>query len=356
PDLCARVFNLKLRALLDDILKSRIFGKVVAYVYSIEFQKRGLPHCHMLFILDQPDKPQTAEDIDKIVHAEIPDPTTHPLAHATVTTCMIHGPCGLLNPDSRCMKNGKCTKNYPYDFNDTTVFDASNEQSILSYRRRNIPGRTILRNSGTITVDNRWVVPHNLFLTTKYNAHINVEVCTQVNSVKYIYKYVFKGHDKAQVYMLNGQEENQDEIKNFLDARYVSASEACWRLLSNPMHREFPACQRLDIHLENERLIYFDEDDNPREVLDRDIPESTLSAWFKYNEHNPNDAEAQDTLYPDFCEKYTFHKSSRPRVWKKRAAGFGCTIGRIHAVSPKDIEKFHLRMLLYKIKGATCYA
>ena len=182
-----------------------------------------------------------------------------------------------------------------------------------------------MRNSGTITVDNRWVVPHNLFLATKYNAHINVEVCTQINSVKYLYKYVFKGHhDKAQVYMLNGQQENQDEIKNFLDARYVSASEACWRLFSFPMHKEFPSCQRLDIHLENERLIYFDEDDNPHEVLSREI--------------------------------YTFHKSNRPRVWKKRAGGFRGTIDCIHAVSPKDIEKFHLRMLLYKIKGATCFA
>ena len=80
-----------------------------------------------LFILDHPDKPATAEDVDKIVHAVIPDPVTHPLAHNTVTTCMIHGPCGLLNPNSRCMKNGKCTKNYPYAFNDTTVFDPSDQ-------------------------------------------------------------------------------------------------------------------------------------------------------------------------------------------------------------------------------------
>ena len=127
PDLSARVFNLKLRALLDDIIKTKVFGKVVAYVYSIEFQKRGLPHCHMPFILDHPDKPATAEDVDKIVHTEIPDPVTHPLAHNTITTCMIHGPCGLLNLDSRCMKNGKCTKNYPYAFNDTTVFDPSDQ-------------------------------------------------------------------------------------------------------------------------------------------------------------------------------------------------------------------------------------
>ena len=44
PDLCARVFNLKLKTLLDDILKNHILGDIVAHVYVIEFQKRGLPY------------------------------------------------------------------------------------------------------------------------------------------------------------------------------------------------------------------------------------------------------------------------------------------------------------------------
>ena len=49
PDLVARVFKLKFKELLNDILKKNIFGKVVAHTYVIEFQKRGLPHAHMLF-------------------------------------------------------------------------------------------------------------------------------------------------------------------------------------------------------------------------------------------------------------------------------------------------------------------
>ena len=66
PDLCARVFNLKLRAMMDDIVNKGVLGKVVAYVYSIEFQKRGLPHCHALFILHPDDKPKTPEDVEGI--------------------------------------------------------------------------------------------------------------------------------------------------------------------------------------------------------------------------------------------------------------------------------------------------
>ncbi|XP_073035171.1 uncharacterized protein [Primulina eburnea] len=51
PDLTSRVFRAKLHDLKTQIIKKEIFGKVAAYVYVIEFQKRGLPHVHMLVIL-----------------------------------------------------------------------------------------------------------------------------------------------------------------------------------------------------------------------------------------------------------------------------------------------------------------
>lgn len=56
-DLVVRVFNQKQRALMNDIVKRGIFGRVVGYIYVVEFQKRGLPHSHNLFILHPSDKP-----------------------------------------------------------------------------------------------------------------------------------------------------------------------------------------------------------------------------------------------------------------------------------------------------------
>ncbi|UYV75635.1 hypothetical protein LAZ67_13000809 [Cordylochernes scorpioides] len=50
PDLVARAFNLKLKELLKEI-KSGLFGKLTAMVHVIEFQKRGLPHAHILIKL-----------------------------------------------------------------------------------------------------------------------------------------------------------------------------------------------------------------------------------------------------------------------------------------------------------------
>jgi hypothetical protein len=49
-----------------------------------------------------------------------------------------------------------------------------------------------------IELDNRWVVPHNVYLSTKYNVHINVEVYNNIRAVKYLL-YVYKGHDRATI-------------------------------------------------------------------------------------------------------------------------------------------------------------
>ncbi|SGZ18802.1 BQ5605_C020g09205 [Microbotryum silenes-dioicae] len=65
PDIVARVFQGKLTAWLHDIYEDHgrpgVFGRVVARVHVIEFQKRGLPHAHILLILHPDDKPKTNE-------------------------------------------------------------------------------------------------------------------------------------------------------------------------------------------------------------------------------------------------------------------------------------------------------
>jgi len=118
PDLVARVFKLKLDVLLHDLTKDMIFGKVIAFIYVIEFQKRGLPHAHILAILDICYKPHTSEDIDSIICAEIPSQTVYPELYDTIMSFMFHGPCGDVNPTALCMENGKCKKGYLKNFSD----------------------------------------------------------------------------------------------------------------------------------------------------------------------------------------------------------------------------------------------
>ena len=171
----------------------------------------------------------TGPDIDKIISAEIPDKDKNPKLYEAVKNCMIHGPCGASNNNSPCMRNGKCSKHYPKRFSDETTIDGD---GYPIYKRRD-NGR-IVEKSG-VTIDNRFVVPYNPHLLMKYDAHINVEWCNQSRSIKYLFKYINKGHDRitALFYQSSSNAESErshDEIKMYYDCRYISPCEAGWRL------------------------------------------------------------------------------------------------------------------------------
>ncbi len=119
PELITRVFNLKLDALLKDV-KDGVLGNVIAKIWVIKFQKRGLPHAHILFILDEALKLRIVEDYDLMVSVEILDSIRHPKAYETVTSCMVHGPCGPDFLNAQCMEQGKCKKRYLRSFSEET--------------------------------------------------------------------------------------------------------------------------------------------------------------------------------------------------------------------------------------------
>lgn len=81
---------MKRKAIIEDLYQKGIFGQAVTYVYTIEFQKRGLPHMHILIILEDSHKILTPSDIDTTVRAYWPNPTTEPMLFETVKKCMVH--------------------------------------------------------------------------------------------------------------------------------------------------------------------------------------------------------------------------------------------------------------------------
>ena len=149
PDLVARVFKRQLQELLHDVKNRHVLGKPVAMVYVIEFQKRGLPHCHMLIVLEQDSKLRDSHDVDEIISAEIPDEKNDTQLYQIITSCMIHGTCGIHHPQSASMQNGVCTKEYPKEFNNETKLSVN---GYPQYRRRN-NGYTIVKHG--IQMDNR---------------------------------------------------------------------------------------------------------------------------------------------------------------------------------------------------------
>ncbi|CDF40520.1 ATP dependant DNA helicase [Chondrus crispus] len=188
PDLCGRVFRLKLNALMSHVIDEKLFGTVVANVRVIEFQKRGLPHAHVIFFLDERSKNdlRTPANVDSIISAEIP-PSCEAELQELVLKHMIHTLAGGVSVQMQ-MRIGS------------------------SHRM--------------VTVDNSWVVPHSPKLLRTLACHINVKLCvSRVGGIKYLFKYVCKGSDRVTMEIIAENERN-DEISNFQDARYVSASEA----------------------------------------------------------------------------------------------------------------------------------
>lgn len=90
-----------------------VYFYLFSVMYVVEFQKCGLPHVHMLIWLNHESKKKLNANVDKFVSAEIPDPSKDPIGYAAVSSFMIHGPCGMENTRSPCMKNMKCSKHFP---------------------------------------------------------------------------------------------------------------------------------------------------------------------------------------------------------------------------------------------------
>jgi hypothetical protein len=227
---------------MDLITKSKIFGSVKCFVYSIEWQKRSLPHVHILIWLENKIRP---DDIDSLICAEIPDPIQDPILHEIERKNMIHGPCGTFNVNSKCMYNGKCTKK----FTTTTI---TGEDGYPNYRRRCIKSGgfsvKISCNGVSIDIENQWVVPYNPVLLRLFDAHINIEHCNSIKAIKYICKYINKGSDQATFSVEN---QSKDEITEYQSGRYISSSEAVWHILSFPIHERYPSVFHLSVHLEN---------------------------------------------------------------------------------------------------------
>ncbi|DAZ98750.1 TPA: LOW QUALITY PROTEIN: hypothetical protein N0F65_003806, partial [Lagenidium giganteum] len=178
PDRIFRVFDAKLKAMMKEIRDDKIFGTCVAFVYVIEFQKRGLPRAHILLILDGEDKPLSQMTTTNRYQTPFPTPScTKQLpgawfmhARAPVRTTMdcvwIVSP-GIPEAISR-QHRGQQRR--------LTYLPTEKQWCIVQQKWTHL--------------HNRDVVPYNPYLCRKYDCdcHINVEVCSSVKRVKYLFK------------------------------------------------------------------------------------------------------------------------------------------------------------------------
>ncbi|RZB68704.1 hypothetical protein D0Y65_038465 [Glycine soja] len=143
---------------------------------------------------------------------------------------------------------------------------------------------------------------------------------------------------------------NQDEIKQYLDCRYVSPPEACWKIFAFPMHARSPAVERLYFHLENQQHVYWTDDQQIGEVQSKNtIKESMFTAWMHSNKIY---SYGWDLTYHQYISRFVY--VTRKRCWQPRKQGNA--IGRLIWVPPSAGELFYLRMMLSTAKGAQSYS
>ncbi|PIA25525.1 hypothetical protein AQUCO_11200032v1 [Aquilegia coerulea] len=296
PDIVSRMFKIKLDLLMDDLCIHNHFGKVWA--------------------------------------------ASDPFAYDSVLEFMIHGPCGGDKDSFPCMEKGKCSKHYLKKNSNDTMRDP---EGFYIYRRRE-DGRTGIKN------------------VVKYQCHINVEACNQGRAVKYLFKYIHKGKDRATIVIeQNGEGDNNDgeesvriidEIKTYLDCRYISASEASWRIFGFSTQFREPAVERLPFHLEDEQVVTYRDSDNTAEVLERASTTKTkFLQWMEINKKYPDDPNASELTYAEFPTKWRWVEKNLEWVPRKK----GRVIGRIFYAHPTSGERYYLRILLNHVKGAKDY-
>jgi hypothetical protein len=242
------------------------------------------------------------------------------------------------------MVNDKCSKSFPKLFIEETTLT---EDSYAHIRCHNT-GRTVdVRGK---RLDNQWVVCHSKYLIWKYCCHINIESIASVKAIKYIYKYVYKGHDC--ITMEFGT--CNDEIKQYLDAHYVSSCEAHWCLYLFDMQEHKPAVIHLQVHLPDQHSVVFnpEQDGNIHDVLNScRNHDTTLIGWFKANAEL-NLPDIHNLLYQDFPSRMVWNKTK----WKWTVRKDNDTaIGRMYHTHPTSGEHFYLHLLLTCVRGATSF-
>jgi hypothetical protein len=339
-------------------------GRLLYIVHSIEFQKRGLPHAHILLKFEHdcvhPD------EINAVVNAEMPsDADDAQLVH----TFMMHNhPLVSKEPSKYCQRidaegHRYCRFGYPQDLQPSTTIDAEGR---VHYRRRK--------------TGDEMVVPHCLPLLRKFRCHLNFEVANTSHLFQYLFKYIHKGDhllmhvhgsadkipgpDRAQYRIhTDDSEDVVDEIDDYWKARYLSTGEAAWRILGYTIAKKEPAVTPVSVHL--------DANQSNRQYHRRDMESSAMSTLNHYFcrplgtfTYRGDTHRFHDLTYIEYFSLFRLQKFDRnrslhanyfleqPNVYAQPQMHVILRnesrphLARIHDVPPSRGEVFYLRTLL----------
>lgn len=348
----------------------------------IEFQKRGMPHAHVLLWTDS-DLTDPSK-VESFLSAEFPTlehahqdfeflfgtkfetcEVTHrafanwylPHIQERVKSFMTH------KHSKRCGgTDKKCQWNYP--------FLTANRESYFT------PLNYVVHKRRT-PVNDQWIVPHNRILLSKFNCHINLEPCAMSSCIGYILEYVAKKESPAKLHFAEEQKSNQprDRIQEFIASTYVGTCEAAWQLHQFHLFRAKPAVTKIPLHDFRERFriafanmptpSFFTLSEQELYFCRPTAPElCDLTLLHFYDLYRPvrfdpinaklihTDLSKIELLRPNLA---LTDKSILPKLMKSFQRLRDRRVCRLAIVLPKEKEKFMMRKLfLHKPASSYC--
>ena len=202
-------------------------------------------------------------------------------------------------------------------------------------------------------------MPYNPHLLLLLDCHVCTDVVTAASCAKYLYKYIAKGNDFAKARIAG----IKSEIEMYRTIRYISATEATWRMLGFGSHSRFPAVTRIHAHLEDENNVLYPAEASAEERAA--IAQHSTSDLMRYLKR-PTAARFTALTLLSYFETYIVNRkkkadpiptSAPPGKWLDQ---YGNTVSlrttehvcRIHFKSPAVGDVFYLR-LLHKIPART---
>ncbi|ONM19793.1 Helicase [Zea mays] len=304
-------------SMLDGDIRAEKVGKRTVLWTSFIGGHRDMRRRYMDAMTLRKYKLTCPEQYDLLISAEIPS-NKYPELRKMVIKHMMHGSCGSLT----------LTAHAPRVVNHARIITLG--LSVTQPCKGRI--RTLFTDVMTMIVKKRseganWtidgVVPYNPYLLRLFNCHINVEACGSIKAIKYLFKYIYKGHDRVSVVMRNASkaDEDVDEIKQYRDAWWVTPPEALWRIYGFDLGQIPPPVMQLQLHLPNMHMVAFHERQMAERVLNRPgVDKSMLTSYFEANRLHE---EARGIIYHDFPEWYTWQSAynreaaSKSRLRKK---------------------------------------
>jgi hypothetical protein len=174
-------------------------------------------------------------EIDQLIKAELPSDNAR--LRTKIAKYMTHNRNHLSREISRCRRGTHCIYGFPHPISSqTTVKDDGRVQ----YKRS--------------TEEDRWIAPHIPELIDELDCHIFVDVVFTVSIFTYLYKYLYKGPDHTGFHIPQHHDQPVDEIKDYIDGRYLSAHEAAWRILGFHITSKTPSVTSLPVHLSDQNV------------------------------------------------------------------------------------------------------